>query len=115
MNIQFHYFVVRYLSRRMGFDDKTSRVIAGASQYVDESNEITSVSFTKAEIIGKKVEQRGLYVNDGAKVKVFIPKTIHKSFDEFDKFDDFDYKDTKNICWQSLVPFHYPPLMAIDH
>lgn len=115
MNIQFHYFVVRYLSRRMGFDDKTSRVIAGASQYVDESNESTSVSFTKAEIIGKKIEQRGLYVNDGEKVKVFIPKTIHKSFDEFDKFEDFDCTDTKNICWQSLVPFHYAPLVPVDH
>lgn len=115
MNIQFHYFVVRYLTRRMGFDDMTSQVIAGASQYVDESSGIDSVSFTKAEIKGKKVEQRGLYVNDGTKVKVFIPKTIHKSFDEFDDVSHFNYKDTKNICWQSMVPFHYAPLLPIDH
>ena len=118
MNIQFHYFVIRFLTKRMGFDDKSSQIIASAAQFIDDSNdasEAAAVSFKKAEIQGKKVELRGLYSNDGAKVKVYIPRTIHKAFDDYGKPEDFDYTDLNHICWQSMVPFHYPPLTPIDY
>lgn len=118
MNIQFHYFVTRFLTKRMGFDDKTSQIIASTAQFIDDSNDASenaAVSFKKADILGKKVEIRGLYSNDGAKVKIYIPRTIHKSFDDFGKPDEFDYTDITHICWQSMVPFHYPPLSPINY
>lgn len=115
MNIQFNYFVIRYLSKRMGFDDKTSQIIACASQFIDDSNDNSNnaaVSFTTKEIENKKIERyKDLFENDGEKLKLYIPKTIHKDFSEY---KDYNYYHYDNICWQALVPFHYPSLYPLD-
>ncbi|MGE5329267.1 MAG: DUF6765 family protein [Deltaproteobacteria bacterium] len=105
MNIQFHYYIVRYLSSVLGFDDKNSRLIAQTSQFIDDSKEQIPVEFPESDV-SEKIRERGLDFNAGNNVVVYIPKTIHSSFDDF---ADFKIDNKDNICWTGLVPFHYTP------
>lgn len=116
MNIQFHYFVIRFLTKSLGFDDKTSQIIATTSQFIDDSDKKEPVHLIRADISGKKIEERGLYSNDGKGIVVHIPKSIHETLDDFgDPTEEFIYQDTEHICWKSMVPFHYPPLEPLNY
>ena len=38
MNIEFHYYLTKYLALEAGFDDSEAEIIAYSSQYVDDNS-----------------------------------------------------------------------------
>jgi len=57
MNIEFHYYITKYLALEAGFDPEESEIIAYSSQYVDNNSHIFKIHTPEKEIYENYISQ----------------------------------------------------------
>ena len=111
MNIEFHYYAVKYLARMAGFTETEAQSVADTSQFIDDSQQEIGVIVDQSKL-PRDIKERSLYeVTPQGSTKVFLPKTASLSPQSAGYKDDLNNKATQ---WNSLIPFHYFPPQVLD-
>ncbi|MCR6545713.1 hypothetical protein NVS47_09360 [Dehalobacterium formicoaceticum] len=110
MNIEFHYYAVKYLAEMAGFPATEAQAIAELSQFIDDSQQEIGVTVDPSTL-PQEIKERKLYQVTPQGTKVFLPKTAVLSAQNTDYQKDLKNTDSQ---WKSLIPFHYFPNRALD-
>lgn len=110
MNIEFHYYAVKYLACMAGFTEAKAQSIAEISQFINDSQQEIGVIVDQSKL-PQDIKDRSLYKVTPQGTKVFLPKTAALSPQNAGYQDDLKDSATQ---WNSLIPFHYFPPKALD-
>lgn len=110
MNIEFHYYAVKYLAYMAGFTEAEAQSIAEISQFINDSQQEIGVIVDQSKL-PQDIKDRFLYKLTSQGTKVFLPKTASLSPQNAGYKDDLKDSVTQ---WNSLIPFHYFPPKALD-
>ncbi|MDR3600782.1 MAG: hypothetical protein P4L49_09930 [Desulfosporosinus sp.] len=110
MNIEFHYYAVKYLAYMAGFREAEAQSLAEISQFINDSQQEIGVIVDQSKL-PQDIKNRLLYKVTPLATKVFLPKTAALSPQNIGYKDDLKDSVTQ---WNSLIPFHYFPSMPLD-